>query len=221
LGKSLILTDEQQWNSIYWKNNQTIRPDHLLKLLKKKIDSKYLENKITKNIEMDNYVRQIYNKKSLDLYLKYRHLFQLHQINGTQGELVTSLKLKPILVYELNEFNRSSVLVHQPMHMTKREDIHLIPIRSILPLKETQQLANQPDDNFSILDRIQRTIENIRKMIIDYQSMTTSSTTESKQESSTNTFPYTFGFGALGTSIETTESTDSTSEPWIYESTEI
>jgi hypothetical protein len=205
LEKSLILTDEEQWNSIYWKNNQTIRPDHLLKLMKKKINSKDLENKITKNINMDNYVRQVYDKQSLDLYFKHRHLFELHQINGTQGELVTSLKLNPILAYELNKFNRSSFLVHQQVHMTKREDIHLIPIRSILPLKETQQLANQPDDSFSILDRIQRFIENIQKMIIYYRSITTSNTTESKQKNSTNTFPYTFGFGVLGTSIETTE----------------
>jgi hypothetical protein len=168
LGDIFVLTDdieEKQWNSIYWKNNNTMRPDHLLKQLNKKINPKYLsKNSKDMNSEMDDYVRQIYDQQSFDLYVKYRHLFELHQSNDAQRELKLSLKLKPILAYELNKFNRSSFLIHQTIHMTKRDDIHLIPIRSIVPLKKTEIVTDQPDDKSSLLEQFRQVMRKILNM---------------------------------------------------------
>jgi hypothetical protein len=201
LGRIWILTDdndEKQWNSIYWKNNQVIRPDRLLKLFKKKINSKYLPEKITKsNTEIDNYVSQIYDEQSFDLYLKYRHLFELHQTNNTDRESSLSLKLKPILAYEINKFNRSNFLIHQTIHMTKRDHIHLMPIRSILPLTETQRITVQSDDNPNILEQFKSFIQKIMKVIESclankHQPSTESSTTERRQHNRSETYPYTF-----------------------------
>ncbi|CAF0806410.1 unnamed protein product [Adineta steineri] len=175
LGKKLFLMDEnneKQWNSIYWKKVDTMRPDRVLKLLSQSIKSRHLskhqtESNISGYDEMDNYVRRIYDTKGYNLYLKYRHLFELQHKNGTQRESTLSLKLKPILAYSLNKFNRSTFLVHQPVHMTKRDNMYSIPIRSILSFKETQSILNRTNTDLHKLEDLQRIIADLQKKLAD------------------------------------------------------
>lgn len=194
LGKTLILTDEnneKQWNSIYWKKLDIIRPDRVLKLLNERVKSRgSLKNRIETDTDlddsMDNYVQQTYDTEGYDLYLKYRHLFVLRHTNSTQGESTSFLKLKPILAYRLNKFNRSSFLVHQPVRMTKHDNIHSTPIHSILPFKKTQSTLNRTDDDLRKLNDLRRIIDDLRRKLANYeanehQSQTTSSIFESKQ----------------------------------------
>jgi hypothetical protein len=133
---------------------------------------------------MDNYVRRIYDQKSFDLYLKNRHLFQLENANCTQK---ISLKLKPILAYELKKFDRSKFRIHQLIHMTKREDIHSISIRSSLPLK---QMTNQINNNSSLLEEFQRLVDRLVNALADckankHQLTTTDSISDSSIYEST------------------------------------
>jgi hypothetical protein len=217
LGKTLILTDENQWNLVYWKNNDTIRPDQLLRLLKKTTNNNTdLEN------DMDNYVRQTYDKQSFDLYLKYRHLFELHHVNSTD-ENSTSLKLKPILAYELNKLDRSRFLIQQPIHMTKREDIHSIPIRSILSFDETQQVTDPRVNNSNRLEELQRLVDKLVEELADCKAnkhqLPTTGIVYLRMGSKIESKLIRLFFLAAITEI--TEHTDNISDSAVYESTEV
>ncbi|UJR17726.1 hypothetical protein I4U23_004624 [Adineta vaga] len=206
-GKTLILTDdndEKQWNSVYWIDENILRPDRVLKLLKKKSNSNYTLNKMftyenDSNTQMDIYVQQMYDQRSLNLYRKYRHLFELQQ---TKEQMM--LKLKPILAYEINLFNKSKFFIRQLVHLTKRDTIYSMPLCPIASIKETT-LTNYKKQISDILQKFRQTPEKLWKALSDwiankYPSTTTVDTSET-------------------TTIETTEYIDSTTDLSTYEPT--
>ncbi|CAF1122770.1 unnamed protein product [Adineta ricciae] len=151
-GKTVILNDdnsEQQWNSVYWPNRTMLRPDRVWKSLKKKHYfylswNRIVMNETTSDTLMDEYVQEMYDQESFDLYTKYRHLFELCQrIYGHEMVIKRSmLKLKPILAYELNQIAASKFWIRQSVHMIKREQVYSVPIRLILPSPEESSVSN-------------------------------------------------------------------------------
>lgn len=138
IGDLLSLTaesNETQWNNLYWPDVENTRPDRILKLLNTKRKPSCLlkynfNNATVNNFNFDGYVQQIYEMDGYDLYLKYRHLFQTEKMDNYN--FPTYLTLKQMLVYELKKYKPAHFLIHQPVHLLKRDHTYSLPISSHL-----------------------------------------------------------------------------------------
>lgn len=94
------------------------------------------------NVAINDYVREVYDAHSFSLYLKHRHLFELHQVNREQQGRVFSLQLKSVLAYELRELDPSRFLIHQIIHMVEHDTMHSVRIRSVTSSKKAAITSN-------------------------------------------------------------------------------